>query len=446
MRFSSAKESPSVSWWHIRRLWCVLFAGYCLRGALYFGGWHTTLRNVPPFSMLLSTPINSYLSLQEGYFLYKNALSPYSGDIYHQPPLLILPLHFCSLAGNASTFYFHFLFLIDCCTACILVNIIRTITFRKDKMAFLKGVSIRDPIFLASLYFVHPFTISANAALSNHNIVHCTIAFAILAALRSDKLYWRSCFASSIAMLAYLSPLELPIYGVSLIFLSFSYRNKYFLADPSISVLLRIFFKSLFWLFVCVFSSVILYVASYVLMDYSWDFIDGCYLFQVEMRDLTPNVGLHWYINTLVLADYWILFRFVLLINTVFHALPLFLKLYNAPFVYSLICIAMALLFQSYPTVADSSFLLFLCNTFSGLKFDGILAKLVIASTTCVGFIAISIKDWLISNTWNANPAFSMMMAYQVVTSGLILALFYSVLHALKSTKDQTPSFDKKVN
>uniref|UniRef100_M4BCC1 EXPERA domain-containing protein n=1 Tax=Hyaloperonospora arabidopsidis (strain Emoy2) TaxID=559515 RepID=M4BCC1_HYAAE len=63
----------------------VLLSGACVRGFLYaVPSLHSTLSFRPE----LVTPTSSFHRIQEGVFLYVSTGSPYSGDVFHQPPLV----------------------------------------------------------------------------------------------------------------------------------------------------------------------------------------------------------------------------------------------------------------------------------------------------------------------------------------------------------------------
>ncbi|UIZ24446.1 hypothetical protein KXD40_008541 [Peronospora effusa] len=68
----------------------VLLLGTCVRGFLFaIPSLHETLLSRPE----LVTPVSSFYRLEEGVFLYHSTGSPYSGDVYHQPPLLFALLY-----------------------------------------------------------------------------------------------------------------------------------------------------------------------------------------------------------------------------------------------------------------------------------------------------------------------------------------------------------------
>lgn len=68
----------------------VLLLGACVRGFLYaLPSVHSTLSSRPE----LVTSVSSFRRLQEGAYLFRSTGSPYSGDVYHQPPLLFALLY-----------------------------------------------------------------------------------------------------------------------------------------------------------------------------------------------------------------------------------------------------------------------------------------------------------------------------------------------------------------
>jgi len=64
--------------------------GFLLRLVLFFWGFDVLLSNRKE----IVTPITSFHRVTEGLFLYKLGHSPYVGDVFHQPPLILLPFYF----------------------------------------------------------------------------------------------------------------------------------------------------------------------------------------------------------------------------------------------------------------------------------------------------------------------------------------------------------------
>lgn len=94
------------------------------------------------------------------------------------------------------------------------------------------------------------------------------------------------------------------------------------------------------------------YVSSW-LTNHSLDWINGTYIFQLSVIDLTPNIGVFWYFFTEMFDHFREFFLWTFQINAFLYIIPLAVTLRNNPhFIFFLQLVLLSIL-KPYPSVSD---------------------------------------------------------------------------------------------
>ncbi|CAM4628506.1 unnamed protein product [Leuciscus chuanchicus] len=225
------------------------------------------------------SPLNAWKRVVEGLSLLDLGVSPYSGDVFHETPLIIYLFHFV-------VDYAELVFMIaDGITAVALylsIQIYNKNVFRKQKYALESDRYPADclellrspkemfyvPLKVAMFYLLNPFTILSCVAKSTCGLNNAIIALFILCTLKGSALL----SGIMLALATYQSIYPLTLFAPALLFL---------LQRLYIPVNLR---RSSFWsftlqyAFIYVGSLVVITGLSFFLLG-SWDFIPSVYGF-----------------------------------------------------------------------------------------------------------------------------------------------------------------------
>ncbi|KAH3676445.1 hypothetical protein WICMUC_002076 [Wickerhamomyces mucosus] len=206
-------------------------------------------------SVLFSTLITSYKSLNEGIFFFKNNLNIYDGGVVHTPPLLIYIIG--EFFQGLEIVLWPFIDVIICFT---LINISKKFPEKKLK-----------PWVIGFIYALNPIGIMENISKS----------WLIFHSLFTVILFHCSLNKQWLAM------------GFFLSLCSYLHYQSLVLIIPIIKISNTInFAKTLFVFFV---TSTVLYLASYKLSNNSNLFINSTYLTSFYFAKISPNLGLWWY-------------------------------------------------------------------------------------------------------------------------------------------------------
>uniref|UniRef100_A0A8C3SS02 Phosphatidylinositol glycan anchor biosynthesis class U n=1 Tax=Chelydra serpentina TaxID=8475 RepID=A0A8C3SS02_CHESE len=301
----------------------------------------------------VASPLNAWKRVVEGLALLDLGVSPYSGDVFHETPLIIYLFHFLIE-------YSELVFMItDVLTAVALylaVQDFNKVVFKKQKLLIELDRYASDvaelirtpmemhyiPLKVALFYLLNPYTVMSCVAKSTCAINNTVIAFFILATIKGSTLL--SAIFLSIATYQSLYPLTL-----------FAPALLYLLQRQFIPVKLK---SKDFWLYTTQYAAlylcslVVIVCLSFFLLN-SWDFIPSVYGFILSVPDLTPNIGLFWYFFAEMFEHFSLFFVCVFQINVFFYTIPLAVKLKEHPIFFLFIQLAIISIFKSYPTVGD---------------------------------------------------------------------------------------------
>ncbi|KAI2663859.1 Phosphatidylinositol glycan anchor biosynthesis class U protein [Labeo rohita] len=276
------------------------------------------------------SPLNAWKRVVEGLALLDLGVSPYSGDVFHETPLMIYLFHF----------------MVDYAEIVFMFRkqkyALESDRYPADSLELLRSPKemLYIPLKVAMFYLLNPFTILSCVAKSTCGLNNAIIALFILCTLKGSALL----SGILLALATYQSIYPLTLFAPALLF---------FLQRLYIPVNLR---RSSFWFFtlqyafIYVGSLVVITGLSFFLLG-SWDFIPSVYGFIFSVPDLTPNIGLFWYFFAEMFEHFRLFFICVFQINVFFYTIPLSIKLKEHPVFLIFMQIAIISIFKSYPTI-----------------------------------------------------------------------------------------------
>ncbi|XP_040294109.1 LOW QUALITY PROTEIN: phosphatidylinositol glycan anchor biosynthesis class U protein [Bufo bufo] len=375
------------------------------------------------------SPLNSWKRVVEGMALLDLDVSPYSGDVFHETPLIIYLFHFL-------VDYSEIVFMItDALTAVALylaVQEYNKVMFKQQKLylEFKKYSTAAQellrvptemhyiPLKVALFYLLNPYTVLSCVAKSTCAINNAIIALFILATVKGSPL-----LSAVFPVIGHL-PVSVPV-------TLFPAALLYLLQREFIPVKMS---SSRFWILTLQYSSLyvgsltILICHSFFLLN-SWDFIHAVYGFILSVPDLTPNIGLFWYFFAEMFAHFSLFFVCVFQINVFFYTVPLSIKLKDHPVFLMFIQIAIISIFKSYPTVGDVAFYMALLPMWSHLS--RFLRNIFIVSACwwCVSLLfPVLWHLWIYAGSANSNFYYAITLSFNIAQILLVSDYFYAFL------------------
>eukprot|EP00922_Rhytidocystis_sp_ex-Travisia-forbesii_P054531 GHVS01080811.1.p1 GENE.GHVS01080811.1~~GHVS01080811.1.p1 ORF type:complete len:510 (-),score=90.91 GHVS01080811.1:232-1761(-) len=428
----------------------VLLSSLGLRIILFAANLSPPLVTTVPTA--LSSPIFSNESIQEALALLRSNLSAYSGGVCHLPPLLLSAWH--HVVGRSPSSHFALLLWQEVVVALFLFDTARW---------WSRGNRWKDSsgdVFVAGCYFLNPFTIASDLTLSIHSIRLLLLSAVIYFTCRSSpnilpppqqqqrcsssstpssgpmsssssssSSFWKSLSILFYSLLLYLSPLDFIGLGLplSLIFvaerrplqISSGQAEKNVLGDGGEK---EVVVGGWRWLRACLalygavaVAVAFLHMASYCVNNYDWGYLDSCLVAMVQHRDLSPNLGAHWYLFQMLFERYETLFCWILQAHHLMYVLPLCLVLKNKPLA------LLHTLVAPYATVSDACFIACLILTHHDIVEKMIFMKALIVSFVSIVLYFIMECLWLARNTANSNFLYSMQVTFTISTGILII-------------------------
>ncbi|CAN0161521.1 unnamed protein product [Lampetra planeri] len=376
-----------------------------------------------------STPVTAWKRVIEAMTMLDLGISPYSGDIFHETPMIIYVFHF----------------LVDCSELVFMVSLLQSLAlfcavqqrwstgwpherqkhehrlYKVDTSPLL--LDPRDtsylPLRVAMAYLLNPYTILTCVARSTCAINNLFIALSLLATLHGSILM----MAVFLALATYQS-----LYPVMLII-----PATLHMAQKHVKGEAR-WRSPAFWAFAteCVFAFLgclaILLCLSFTLLE-SWDFLGATYGFMLSVPDLTPNVGLFWYFFTEVFEHFRLFFICIFQINAFIYTVPLAVLLSKHPFFHMCLQVGLIAVFKSYPSVGDLALFLALLPMWTHLKCylrNTLLVTCLLV--VCSVLFPVLWHLWIFSGSANANFYYATTLAFNTGQILLISDYLYAFL------------------
>ncbi|XP_051835119.1 phosphatidylinositol glycan anchor biosynthesis class U protein isoform X3 [Antechinus flavipes] len=340
------------------------------------------------------SPLNAWKRVVEGLSLLDLGVSPYSGAVFHETPLIIYLFHF----------------LIDYAELVFMVKK-QKLLLELDQYASDVAELIRTPMEMryiplkvALFYLLNPYTVLSCVAKSTCAINNTIIAFFILTTVKGSA--FLSAIFLALATYQSLYPITLFVPGL-----------LYLLQRQYLPVKLQ---SKAFWVFagqytvMYVGSLVVIICLSFFLLS-SWDFIPSVYGFILSVPDLTPNIGLFWYFFAEMFEHFSLFFVCVFQINVFFYTIPLAVKLKDHPMFFMFIQIAVISIFKSYPTVGDVALYLAFLPVWSHLyRFLRNIFFLSCVMIVCSLLFPVLWHLWIYAGSANSNFYYAITLTFNV--------------------------------
>ncbi|XP_008319495.3 phosphatidylinositol glycan anchor biosynthesis class U protein [Cynoglossus semilaevis] len=396
-----------------------------VRAALF----NSSLKELISDRVEVVSPLTAWKRVIEGLALLDLGVSPYSGDVFHETPLVIYLFHF--VVDYAEVTFM----LADLITAGCLYMAVKDYNkqvFRKQKFALEADRYPLDclelirspkemhyiPLKVAMFYLLNPFTILSCVARSTCCLNNAVIALFILSTIKGNLLL--SAVFLSLATYQCLYPLVLVAPAL-----------LYLLQHQYIPVNFR---RPNFWWLVAQYlfmfggSLLVVVCLSFFLLG-SWDFLSSVYGFILSVPDLTPNIGLFWYFFAEMFEHFRLFFLCVFQINVFFYTIPLSLKLKDHPVFLIFMQLSIISIFKSYPTVGDSalylSFLPVWTHLHRFLRNIFLVSCLLLASSL---LFPVLWHLWIYAGSANSNFYYAITLVFNVAQILLVSDYFYAFL------------------
>ncbi|KAG7377673.1 hypothetical protein PHYPSEUDO_011161 [Phytophthora pseudosyringae] len=398
----------------------VLLLGACVRGFLYaVPSINTTLSTRPE----LVTSTSSFRRLQEGVFLFRSTGSPYSGDVYHQPPLLFALLYPVLQVTPASLQY------LITCAVFIAVDLLLATGFARlcarnlkleegrrlkvgDEEIWLSQIPVSPlfkpenlPTIVAFIALMNPYSLASSVAMSTVGFTHLAMLYSLVFASEGAVAAAMMCVAAGTYLSVYPFFLMVPI-----VLLLRSVKGS---SLPTLSAKCLVVFGA--WL------GLLLYL-SWSLSG-NWEFLAETYVWVAKYSDLTPNIGIFWYFFMEVFDRFIPYFLFVMHLHPVIYVVPIYLRLAHRPQAYACALIGIFSLFQAYPSFGDFGFFLSMLalhpKTIMTIE-NRFVYVLGLGVATCM--MPVMWFLWLFPASGNANFFYNQTLVYQIFNSQIITA------------------------
>ncbi|XP_072099464.1 phosphatidylinositol glycan anchor biosynthesis class U protein isoform X1 [Mobula birostris] len=375
------------------------------------------------------SPLNSWKRVVEGLSLLDLGVSPYTGNVFHETPLIIYLFHFLI---DYAEFVFMAMDVITAIALYLVAEDFNKVVFRKQRLAFEFKKYASDiitlvrtpkemyhiPLKVALFYLLNPFTVLTCVAKSTCAINNAIVAIFILATVKG------SAFISAIflSLAAYQSLYPMALFAPALLYLA---QKNHVTVSLHSTTFLALLLKYAVMFIGCLLISLCL---SFFLLS-SWSFIPSTYGFILSVPDLTPNIGLFWYFFAEMFEHFRLFFVCVFQINVFFYTLPLSVKLRDHPMFFMFIQIAIIAIFKSYPTVGDvalyMAFLPMWNHLYRFLRNIFVVSCMLISSSV---LFPVLWHLWIYSGSANSNFYYAITLAFNVGQILLVSDYFYAFL------------------
>ncbi|XP_064321149.1 phosphatidylinositol glycan anchor biosynthesis class U protein isoform X2 [Phalacrocorax carbo] len=382
----------------------VVLVAVTVRAVLY----RSTLAAFISERVEVASPLNAWKRVVEGLALLDLGVSPYSGAIFHETPLIIYLFHFLIEYAELVFMFKKQKLLIELDKyAPDVAELIRT----PMEMHYI-------PLKVALFYLLNPYTVMSCVAKSTCAINNTVIAFFILATIKG------SAFLSAVflALATYQSLYPLTLFAPALLYL----LQRQFIPIKLKSKSFWLYTMQYAALYLC--SLVVIICLSFFLLN-SWDFIPSVYGFILSVPDLTPNIGLFWYFFAEMFEHFSLFFVCVFQINVFFYTIPLAIKLKEHPVFFMFVQIAIISIFKSYPTVGDIALYMAFLPVWNHLyRFLRNIFILSCVLIVCSLLFPVLWHLWIYAGSANSNFYYAITLTFNIGQILLISDYFYAFL------------------
>ncbi|EDO41565.1 predicted protein [Nematostella vectensis] len=381
----------------------------------------------------LSTPLTDWKRVEEGLSLLSHGVSPYSGDVVHESPLVLLLFHAVrSLSGNIFVVVQAFKEWTLCFEAMEMyledqnkgIYLCVELVFERGMPTPWLDAYLQDHLSLRLMpeyldlvvYLLSPYAIGSCVAQSTVIFTNFSIVLSIYTAMRGNA----ALASFGVAMATYQS-----LYPMVLLSPGLLYIMMYFICVSLLLVQAKLKWQGcmkIVLLFILWLGGLL--SLSYQLFN-SLDFMKATYGFILSVPDLTPNIGLFWYFFTEMFEHFRPFFLWVFQLNAFFYCLPLTIKLRQNPGFLACMLVSVIAIMKSYPAFGDAGLSMALLviwkHTFPYMRNAFLITCLLLFAT----FLApIFWYLWIYAGSANANFFFAITLVYstaQILLSSDVL-------------------------
>ncbi|KAK6460391.1 GPI transamidase subunit PIG-U [Scheffersomyces coipomensis] len=362
----------------------------------------------------ISTPINSFKSLQEAFYYFANGIELYDGGINHHPPVLVILLSFVNDLGYPVLSNIIFNLIYTLCDIYITYRLIALNQWYHDQWSSKSGSNKYNDDLIASFYLFNPLIIVTNLS-------HSTLVFSVLFIIETlhqllvIKNLPRSMIALSIA--SYLS--YTPVWLVIPLLALMQVTNP---DVPKVEIYGRNFGFFLMGL--------MLFIIMSFLITASWQFFYQCYGTIFLFNKIQPNIGLWWYIFTEMFEFFTPFYIGVFNLYSIIFIFPITLRFTNDgvfAFILSLIWLSFT---KSYPTIGDLGYILSILPIFksSFLNYCKFSIVYIILLIICLILSPIFYYCWIVLGNGNSNFFYSINLIWGVIYLFIMMDLIWAKL------------------
>ncbi|CAD5205619.1 unnamed protein product [Bursaphelenchus okinawaensis] len=284
---------------------------------------------------------------------------------------------------------------------------------------------------LLTMYLLNPLTVGVCAAMNTTVILNMALCVAFYFFVNK-----KLCMATILVCLAsqlniYYLQLLLPIVAARMIAQT---KDKFNLALAAKQLGYKLIAFSL------------LYSINFLIANWN-DVIRGNVFFFFTLEDYTPNMGMYWYLFSLIFVQYRLFFLVILHFLAFIHVFPLFKVFWTAPVGLWLIFLQMITLLSSYPTYAEFCLFLPLLTTIKAKQNSSVFFYFLVTliSLACSSSL-ITLQQWVQTGSGNANFFFGSGIAYLIGQAFLLRHTLKSLVDSLFYNSDfykadQAPQF-----
>uniref|UniRef100_A0A1I7S194 GPI transamidase subunit PIG-U n=1 Tax=Bursaphelenchus xylophilus TaxID=6326 RepID=A0A1I7S194_BURXY len=180
----------------------------------------------------------------------------------------------------------------------------------------------------------------------------------------------------------------------------------------------------------------VLYSSNFVVSNWR-EVIKGNIGFFFSLEDYTPNMGMYWYLFSLIFVQYRSFFLAILHFLAFVHVLPVYRVFWVVPTGMWIIFLQLITVLSSYPSYAEFCVFLPLLTTIKSRKnfsvFFYFLATLI--SLACSSSL-ITLQQWVQTGSGNANFFFGSVMAYLIGQAFLLRFTLKSLVDGIFYTSE----------
>ncbi|KAJ3428364.1 gpi transamidase component pig-u [Anaeramoeba flamelloides] len=480
----------------------LILLGILLRVATY----HFDLTSIYNQKFEYVTPFTSFDNLIEAVHLMSHGTSPYGGSHFHLPPIYLWLFRWVD-QGSYSKWGLRIIFiLIDLICSLLIFLIIKQTLFQQKNKRLKQKFERILPVAISSIYFLNPFTIVSCLVYCMGNFTRLYILLSIYFAMNANLVL--STFVLALAAYTEVTPalLIIPIILCCIKQRSQLFKAKlHFTKSKQIpskkknkneekqkekekekekekreknqtkqqqqktkQKKSKIYLQWFFGLFLFFFLWGILLILSQLMFNsnftniqaltkdpnffqhffsnnHYFTFLKHTYYFLLNITDLTPNIGLYWYL----LTETFVVFRqflvFTLQFINVVGLIPFTLRFHSYPLFLLAIITSSITILKAYPTLADFPFLFCLLVMQPKLLEKTRYRTFFIRGfQVVIGLLSPFYKIWIQDGTGNANYLFGISLSFSFAEILVLMEVIRSAMIVITNEKDKKKEKNSK--